>query len=143
MQPKFSSDSVSLETSSRVQRSKLTLWGGRMIRGLVVLFLLFDGVTKIIRAPAALAATAQLGFSASQIIGIGALLLACTIVYVIPRTSILGAILLTGYLGGATAIQFRAGNAIFETLFPVMFGVLVWAGICLSDSPLRSLIPLR
>src|SRR5215469_18169412 len=107
MQPKFSSDSVSLETSSRVQRSKLTLWGGRVIRGLVVLFLLFDGVTKIIRAPAALAATAQLGFSASQIVGIGALLLACTIVYVIPGTSILGAILLTGYLGGATAIQFR------------------------------------
>src|SRR5215467_8909506 len=140
MQPKFSSDSVSLETSSRVQRSKLTLWGGRMIRGLVVLFLLFDGVTKIIRAPAALAATAQLGFSASQIIGIGALLLACTIVYVIPRTSILGAILLTGYLGGATATHVRIGEPFFA---PIILGVLVWGGLFLRDEQLRELIPLR
>jgi hypothetical protein len=90
-----------------------------------------------------LQASAQLGFPVSLIVAIGAVLLICTVIYAIPSTSILGAILLTGYLGGAVAIQARIGNPLFETLFPVIFGVLVWAGVFLRDNRLRTLIPLR
>jgi DoxX-like family len=123
--------------------SKTALWTGRTISGLVVLFLLFDSITKLLKVDAVLKAAAQLGFSARQIVGIGLLLLICTIIYVIPRTSVLGAVLLTGYLGGATAIQVHVGNPMFETLFPVIFGVLVWAGLFMRDEMLRSLIPVR
>jgi hypothetical protein len=90
-----------------------------------------------------MAASAQLGFPERTIVGIGILLLACTALYVLPRTSILGAILLTGYLGGAVATQVRFGHTLFETLFPVVFGGVVWAGIFLRDAPLRTLVPLR
>lgn len=123
--------------------SKAAAWASRIIRTLVVLFLLFDSITKLLRVQAVLTAAAQLGFSAREIVGIGIVLLVCVIVYVLPRTSVLGAILLTGYLGGATAIQSHAGNPIFETLFPLIFGVLVWAGIFLGDQEIRSLIPIR
>ena len=129
-----------LETPSQ---SKAALWTGRIISGLVVLFMVFDGVTKLMKVEPVLKAAAQLGFSVGQIVTIGIVLLACTIIYAIPRTSILGAILLTGYLGGATSIQFHAGNPAFETLFPVIFGVLVWAGVYLRDPHLRALIPIR
>ena len=90
-------------TSQAVPISKATLWASRIIQGLVVLFLIFDGVTKVIKEPHVMAASQQLGFTANAIVGIGAVLLICTALYVIPRTSILGAILLTGYLGGAVA----------------------------------------
>ena len=123
--------------------SNKKLWTGRILSALAVLFLLFDGVTKVMKEAHVLAATAQLGFPKGTIAGIGILLLSCTAVYVIPRTSILGAILLTGYLGGATASQVRVGNPLFESLFPVIFGVAIWAGIFLRDDRLRSLIPLR
>jgi hypothetical protein len=123
--------------------SKKSVWTGRIISALVVLFLLFDGVTKVMKEAHVLAASAQFGFPERTVVGIGVLLLACTAVYVIPRTSILGAILLTGYLGGATATNVRAGDPLFETLFPVIFGVLVWGGLFLRDEPLRALIPLR
>lgn len=123
--------------------SKAALWTGRVLSGLVVLFMAFDGVAKLMRVPPVLKSAAQLGFSVAQIVGIGAVLLVCTLIYVIPRTSVLGAVLLTGYLGGATAIQVRARNPLFETLFPVVFGVVVWAGIYLRDGRLRALIPLR
>jgi hypothetical protein len=75
--------------------------------------------------------------------GIGIILLICTVAYAIPRTSILGAILLTGYLGGAVATQLRAGNPLFETIFPIIFGVLIWAGVFLRDDRLRALVPFR
>ena len=123
--------------------SKAGIWTGRAISGLVVLFLLFDSVTKLMKVEPVLKAAAQLGFSAEQMFGIGLVLMICTATYVIPRTAVLGAILLTGYLGGATAIQVHARNPIFETVFPVIFGVLVWAGLLLRDEPLRALIPMR
>jgi hypothetical protein len=123
--------------------SMKAVWTGRVISGLAVLFLLFDGVTKVMKVAPVLQASAQLGFPVSLIVVIGAVLLICTVIYVIPSTSILGAILLTGYLGGAVAIQARIGNPLFETLFPVIFGVLVWTGIVLRDNRLRALIPLR
>lgn len=119
------------------------LWTGRILGALAVLFLLFDGVTKVLKAPQVLAATAQLGFPEETIVGIGILLLACTALYAIPRTSILGAVLLTGYLGGATASQVRIGNPLFETLFPVIFGVLIWAGIFLRDDRVNALFLFR
>ncbi len=130
-------------TYDTASRPKTALWTGRIISGLVVLFLVFDGVTKLMRVEAVLKAAAQLGFSVPQIVGIGILLLVCTLIYLVPRTSVLGAILLTGYLGGATAIQVHARNPVFETLFPVIFGVLIWAGIFGRDQRVRELIPAR
>ena len=123
--------------------SKMSLWAGRIISALVVLFLLFDGVTKVLKVAPVLEASARLGLPANLIVGIGSLLFACVVVYAIPGTSIFGAILLTGYLGGAVAANVRVGDPLFETLFPVIFGVLIWAGIFLRDDRLRTLIPLR
>ncbi|MGH9684790.1 MAG: DoxX family protein [Candidatus Acidiferrales bacterium] len=123
--------------------SKSMLWTGRVISVLVVLFLLFDGVTKVLKVPAVLKAAAQLGFSAREIVGVGIVLLICTILYAIPRTAILGAILLTGYLGGATVTNLRAGYPTFEMLAPVIFGIVLWGGLFLRDRRLRTLIPVR
>jgi hypothetical protein len=126
-----------IETASQ---SNAAPWTGRTISAAVVLFLVFDGATKLIREPQVLAATAELGYPLSSIVAIGALLLACTLVYVIPRTAVLGAILLTGYLGGAVASNVRIGHPVFECLFPVLVGVLVWAGLVLRDVRLREAI---
>lgn len=123
--------------------SKGMLWTGRVISGLAILFLVFDGVTKVLKVPAVMKAAAELKFSDGQIVAIGIILLICTAVYAIPRTAILGAILLTGYLGGAISIQMHAGNPMFETLFPGIFGVLVWAGLFFRDSRLRAMIPMN
>lgn len=123
--------------------SKKKLWTGRIISALVVLFLIFDGVTKLMKVVPVMAAFAQLGYPESSARVIGTILLVCVIVHVIPRTSILGAILLTGFLGGAVDANLRAGHPLFETIFPVLFGVLVWAGIFLREGRLRALIPLR
>lgn len=120
--------------------SKAMLWTGRIISGLAVLFLLFDGVMKLIKPDSVVDATVRLGYPETTILGMGLALLISTILYVIPRTSILGAILLTGYLGGATATHVRVGEPFY---FPVIFGVLIWAGLYLRDSQLRTLIPLR
>ena len=127
-----------------VQISKGALWTSRILTGLVVLFLLFDGITKVMKVSAVLKACAQIGLSEGLVVAIGTTLLACTLLYVIPQTSILGAILLTGYLGGAVSIQLRVGNPLFsQTLFPVYFGVLVWLALYLREGRLRSLVPLR
>ncbi len=123
--------------------SKTSLWGGRVISGLIVLFLLFDSITKIVKEHHVLEAFAQLGYPVHLAHVIGIILLVCIVAYIIPRTAILGAILLTGYLGGATEVNLRAGNPIFETLFPVIFGVLIWLGLYLRDRHLRDFIPLR
>lgn len=125
-----------------ISQSRAWLWTGRIISGAVVLFLVFDGFMKVIKEPHVMAATAELGFPQGAIVAIGALLLACTALYAIPRTAILGSILLTGYLGGAVAINVNVRHPVFECLFPVIFGVLAWAGIFLRDSRLRKLVPL-
>ncbi|HUJ73488.1 MAG TPA: DoxX family protein [bacterium] len=118
-------------------------WAGRILTALPVLFLLFDGVTKLVRVAPVLEAFTRLGFPASLAVCIGIILLACTAIYVIPQTAVLGAVLLTGYLGGATAIQMRSGAGLFPTLFPVLVGALVWAGLYLREGRLRALVPLR
>jgi hypothetical protein len=120
--------------------SKKLLWSGRIVSGLAVLFLLVDGVMKLFKPAAVVDATRQLGYPESDIVGIGVLLLACTLLYIFPRTSILGAILLTGYLGGAVASQVRVGAGWFNVVFAAMFGVLVWAGLWLRDTRVRNLL---
>jgi hypothetical protein len=123
--------------------SKGSLWAGRILSGLLVLFLIFDGVTKAIKMAQVVEATVRVGFPESAVVGIGIALLVSTALYVIPQTSILGAILLTAYLGGATATNVRAASGAFNTSFPVVFGILVWLGLYLRDRRLRVLIPLR
>jgi hypothetical protein len=107
------------------------------------LFLLLDAAGKLVMPPQVVLATTRLGVPASLIPDVGILLLTCTILYLIPRTAVLGAIMITGFLGGAVAIQLRSGSPPFETLFPVILGVLVWAGIYLRECRLCALIPIR
>jgi hypothetical protein len=122
--------------------SKKSLWAGRIVSGFTVLFCLTDGVMKLFKPSFVVEASVhKLGFPESDIVGIGVVLLTCTVLYVIPRTTILGAILLTGYLGGAVASQIRAGTGWFDAMFAATFGVLVWAGLWLRDSRVRTLLP--
>jgi hypothetical protein len=130
-------------TIESVSVSKGSRWAGSIVSAVVVLFMVFDGVTKVMKAQQVMEATARIGFPESTIVGIGAALLVCTALYVIPQTSVLGAILLTAYLGGATAANVRVGSPVFNTSFPIIFGVLVWLGLFLRESRLRALIPLR
>jgi len=118
---------------------KTSLWAGRVISTLVVLFLLFDGGLKMMRLPAAIKGTSNLGFPVRLVLAIGIAELVCVVLYVIPRTSILGAILLVGYLGGATTAQVRLQDPWF--LFPPVIGALVWGGLFFRDPRLRT--PLR
>jgi hypothetical protein len=123
--------------------SKAGVWIGRALTALVALFLAFDGITKVIKERHVIAASAKFGMSAHFIVTIGAILLVCTVLYVIPQTAILGSILLTGYLGGAIAIQAHAGNPLFETLFPFVFACAAWLGIYLREPRLRALVPFK
>ncbi len=123
------------------QPSKARLLAGRALTGLVVLFLIVDGAMKVVTAGPSVEAMARLGYSDGATVGIGALLLACTAVYLIPRTAALGSILLTGYLGGAVASHVRAGDGWFPVVFCAAIGALVWLGLYLRDSRLRVLAP--
>ncbi|HEX6805547.1 MAG TPA: DoxX family protein [Terriglobales bacterium] len=123
--------------------SKTRLWVGRGVSALVIVFCIFDGVTKVIKDPHVLSASSDLGYSVGSIVLIGALMLLCTALYAIPRTEVFGAVLLTGYLGGAVASNIRVGHPLFECVFPVIFGILAWGGIFLREPRLRELIPLR
>ncbi len=123
--------------------SKGRLWTGRIISAVVVLFLLFDSITKVMKVRAVIEASAQLGYPANTIFTIGIILLVCTVFYIIPQTAVLGAILLTGYLGGAVAANLRIGSAMSNTFFPIVFAALAWTGIFLRESRLGALIPFR
>jgi hypothetical protein len=122
---------------------KARLWAGRIITGLTVLFLIFDGVTKLIEVSQAKEGMATLGYPASLTVPIGILVLVCTAFYVIPATSVLGAVLLTGFLGGATASMLRANAPGHPYLFPVVFGGFVWLGLYLRDPRVREFLPMR
>lgn len=119
--------------------SKVQLWAGRIMSTLASLFLVVDGVMKLLKPPVVVKATLQLGYAESAIVGIGATLLACTLLYIVPRTSTVGAILLTGYLGGAVASNVRAGTPLFNMLFPMIIAVLAWGGLWLRDLRVRNL----
>ena len=123
--------------------SKTNLWVGRIVSYLPALFLLVDGAMKLVKPAVVVDATVKLGYSESVIVPIGVVLIVCTILYLIPATSILVAILLTGYLGGAVATHVRAPEGAFPIVFPVIFGILLWLGLYLRDARLRALIPLR
>jgi hypothetical protein len=121
---------------------KKTLWAGRILVALSALFLLFDAAGHLIVPAAVVEAFNRLGYPLSLSSVLAIVELVCLIVYVIPRTAILGAILLTGYLGGAVATHLRVHDPLFDTLFPIIFGGMVWAGLYLRDQRLRVLIPL-
>jgi hypothetical protein len=126
--------------------SKSRLLTGRILSTLTVLFLIMDIAFKFIRPipPQVLQSLAKLGVQPGLLTCIGMLLLICTVLYVIPATSVLGAVLLTGYLGGAISMQLRVGNPLFGyVLFPVYLGVVMWVGLCLRESRLLALLPLR
>ena len=124
--------------------SKGKLWTARVISALVVLFLVFDTTIHLTKPTPVVDAFAKLGFPLDASVGIGIVELLCLAAYVIPRTAALGAVLLTGLLGGAIATHVRAGSPAFEAyIFPILFGLLLWAGIWLRDARLRTLLPLR
>jgi hypothetical protein len=120
--------------------SKKMFWAGRITSALPVLVLLFSGAMKLVKPDDVVKGFVGLGYPESLAVGIGILEIACTVVYAIPRSAILGAILLTGYLGGATATHVRIGEPFFG---PIILGVLVWGGLYLRDARLRALVPLR
>lgn len=124
--------------------SKGRLWTGRTMSALPALFLFMDGIGKLVKPAPVVEGTVQLGYPESVLLGLGLVLITCTVLYVIPRTAVLGAILLTGYLGGAIATHVRVASPLFShMLFPVYVAVLIWGGLYLRDERLRALIPLR
>ena len=136
-------DSLAAPQSQGSARPNWMQWIGWSMTGLMMAFLLFDGVSKLVLEPHVVEATAQIGYPLDLIRPLGIICLACTMLYAIPRTSILGAILLTGYLGGAIASKVRIEDPLFSSvLFGVYFGILVWGGLYLRDERLRALIPL-
>lgn len=120
--------------------SKKALWAGYIISALPVLMLVVSGVMKLVKSAPVVEGFVRFGYPESLALGIGLVELACVAIYVIPRTSVLGAILLTGYLGGATATHLRIGDPFFA---PIVLGVLVWGGLFFRDARLRALLPLR
>jgi len=131
---------MSLVTHDAPVSSK-RLWAGRIISALAAFLLLFSGLMKLLKVSAVIEGMAHYGYPERLILCIGVLEVACTIVYLIPRTAILGAILMTGYLGGATATNVRVGDPSF--IGPVLAGIFVWAGLYLRDRRLSELIPTR
>jgi DoxX-like family len=124
--------------------SKTMVWAGRVLSGLLVLFLTFDSVIKFVKPPTVTETFAHIGWPDRLALNLGIVLLVCTLLYAIPKTCILGAILLTGYLGGAVATHTRIGDPLFShILFPVYLGVLLWGTLFLRDERVRALIPLR
>jgi hypothetical protein len=123
--------------------SKLMLWAGWIVSALPVLMLVVSAVMKFMK-PAPLVETfAHLGWDVSLALYLGILELLCTMIYVIPRTAVLGAILLTGYLGGAVATHVRIGDPVAQFAPPIILGVLVWLGLYLRDARIRAILPLR
>ena len=117
-------------------------WTGWTLTVLGSLFMAMDGVMKLAKPSIVVKTTVELGYPESAITGMGIALLVCTALYVVPRTSVLGAILLTGYLGGAVASHVRIGGPVFSILFPAIMGAILWLGIYCRYSALRSLVPL-
>jgi hypothetical protein len=120
--------------------SKKMLWAGYILSALPVLLLFFSGVMKLVQPAPVMEGFIRLGYPESLALWIGIVELACAVLYVIPRTALLGAILLTGYLGGATATHLRIGEPFFA---PIVLGVMVWGGLFFRDARLRALLPLR
>ena len=123
--------------------SRKRLWTARTLSVLSAAFFIVDGVMKLAKPAVVVQATKQLGYPESTIVGIGVVLLSSTLLYLIPRTSILGAVLLTGYLGGAVATNVRAEQPMFNVVFPVIMASLAWGGLWLRETRLQQLLPLK
>jgi hypothetical protein len=127
---------------SAVPASNKRRWTGVVLSGLAAAFLLFDAAMKLVEIPAVVEASARIGYPEVTLRPIGFTLLACVVLYLVPRTAILGAVLLTGYLGGAIATHVRVQDALFShTLFPVYFAALIWGGLYLRNPRARTLAP--
>ena len=117
---------------------------GSTLSGLVIVFLLLDATMKFLKVPVVVETTLQLGWPVDSVFPLGLVLLVCTLLYAIPRTSLLGAVLITGYLGGAVATHMRIGSPLFShVLFGVYIGLMLWGGLYLRDARLRALLPIR
>lgn len=124
--------------------ARRSAWAGSILSGLVVLFLLFDAAIHIAQIPPVVEGCTQLGFSPAVFVPLGYIELACVALYLFPRTAFLGALLLTGYLGGAVAVHVRVGHPMFShVLFPVYTALLLWGGLYLRSAALRALVSLR
>jgi hypothetical protein len=146
MQGSKTIDEAMSTVAQEAPTARPALWLGRVLSGLVIVFLLFDGAIKLVPWPVVTETMDRIGYGSSENLArsLGVITIACTILYAIPPTSILGAILLTGYLGGAMASHLRIGSPLFShTLFGFYLGLMVWGGLWLRDRRLRKLIPLR
>ena len=124
--------------------TRQALWTGRVISGLAVVFLIFDSVGKLLEVQPVIDGTKQLGYPPDIVFSLGMTLLSCVLAYLSPRISVLGALLLTGYLGGAVATHVRVGNPLFtHVLFPTYVAALLWGGLLLRDARLRVFLPWR
>lgn len=124
--------------------SRKALWAGRILSGLVILFLLADGAMKLVPLEPVIRASEEFGIPVHLARLLGVLTIVCTVLYAVPVTSVLGAILLTGYLGGAVYVHTRIGSPLFtHTLFGVYLGLMIWGGLWLREPRLRTLIPLK
>ena len=140
----MSTQSITQHSLQTTSVSTKTLWGGRVLTAVPVLFLLMDAIMKLVKPGFVIEATVQLGYSAEVIVPLGIVLLTCVVLYVLPQTSVLGAVLLTGYLGGAVASHVRHGDPLFShVLSPVYAGILIWGGLYLREPRLRALVPIR
>jgi hypothetical protein len=130
--------------SAKQSSSKGMIWMGRVLSTLVVLFLTMDGIMKLLKPDVVVKGTMELGFAESVIVPLGIVLLVSTLLYALPQTAVLGAILLTGYLGGAVATHVRHGDPLLSrALFPTYLGAILWLGLVLRDSRIRALLPFR
>jgi hypothetical protein len=118
------------------------LWAGRIVSAVPVLFLLMDGGMKLFKPSFVVKATTELGFPESTIVGIGAVLLASVVLHLVPRTSFLGALLITAYLGGAVASKVRVGAPVFDITFALIVAILLWGGFWLREPSVRAILPL-
>jgi hypothetical protein len=146
MQGSKTIDEAMLTIAQEAPTARPALWLSRVLSGLVIVFLLFDGAIKLVPWPVVTETMDRIGYGSSENLArsLGVITIACTVLYAIPPTSILGAILLTGYLGGAMASHLRIGSPLFShTLFGFYLGLMLWGGLWLRDRRLRKLIPLR
>ena len=129
-------------TTTARSGSTRTAWTGRIMSGLAVAFLIFDSLGKLLQVQPVIDGTKQLGYSPDLVFGLGVTLISCVLAYLVPWTSVLGAVLLTGYLGGAVATHVRVGNPLVtHVLFPTYIAALLWGGLMLRDARLRALLP--
>jgi hypothetical protein len=129
--------------STQTASSKKRLWASWIMGGLPALFLLLDASMKFVKPAAVVEGSLKVGFPESALVGIGIALFLSTLLYLVPRTAVLGAILLTGYLGGAVATNVRVVGPVFNIAFPIIFATLLWGGLWLRDRRLHDLLPIR